>query len=80
MPKRKYASKRRRRKRSRKYTRRRKRLVRSFVPSGVPTTRMAKIRFSNTARLTSQTGILVSKYYVANGAWNPSDATLGNPP
>lgn len=79
MPKRKRYATRKRRRTYRKFRRRkryRRALRRSYVPSGISTTRAAKVRFVTNTSINAPLGILQTAYYVANSAYNPTDASV----
>lgn len=67
-------------KKKRKYPvkRRRRRLTSMGVPSGMPTQRLAKLRFCTTGRLSSVSGVIDSASFVANGIFGV-DITSGSP-
>lgn len=77
MPKRyAYRRKRKRKKSYKKRYKRRRSLRRTYVPSGLSTTRIAKVRWSKQVNLISQSGILTSTHFLANGPYNPGQNTL----
>lgn len=82
MPKRKYARSKKRGSRKRSYRKRyrRKRLTARGVPSGMPTTRIAKLRYCDTFALTSTSGVLISRVFGCNNIFDPDVTGGGHQP
>lgn len=80
MPKRKRTYGKRSRKRSfrkRKFYRR-KRLVSNYVPSGIPLTRISKLRYCEEINVSSTLGVLTGYAYRANSVYDPNKSGTGH--
>jgi hypothetical protein len=81
MPKRKrYAKRKRRASYKRKRRPRRARLTSRNVPSGMPTQRLAKLRYVDIFNITCTTGTLNSYIFRANGCFDPNQSSTGHQP
>lgn len=83
MPRKHYAKKATKRKPYRKVHRKRPRrraLVSNYVPSGMPTTRIAKLKYCQINALTSTSGILTEQLYSANNIYDPDVSGAGHQP
>ncbi len=79
MPRRKRSYARRRRsRRKRTYKKRRRNYVSRFVPSGIPASRVSRMRFVHSANLLSAGDTLVSTDISANSIYNPLLTSLNN--
>lgn len=79
---RKYAKKRQPRK-TRNYRRKgykRRSLVSNYVPSGMPTQRIAKLKYAQTMSVTSNTGIIGEQRFSANNIYDPDVTGTGHQP
>lgn len=83
MPRKHYAKKATKRKPYRKVYRKRPRrraLVLNYVPSGMPTQRVAKLKYCQVNALTSTTGILNEQRFSANNIYDPDITGGGHQP